>query len=43
MGSSVFPQNIGYNPMGLAGALTYWSAQAIRKTYLKSPGPLVQA
>jgi gluconate 2-dehydrogenase alpha chain len=41
MGSSVFPQNIGYNPMGLAGALAYWSAKAIRTTYLKSPGPLV--
>ena len=43
MGSSVFPQNIGYNPMGLAGALTYWSANAIRTAYLKSPAPLVQA
>jgi gluconate 2-dehydrogenase alpha chain len=43
MGSSVFPQNIGYNPMGLAGALAYWSANAIRTAYLKSPGPLVQA
>jgi gluconate 2-dehydrogenase alpha chain len=40
MGSSVFPQNIGYNPMGLAGALAFWSAKAIRTTYLKSPGPL---
>ena len=43
MGSSVFPQNIGYNPLGLAGALAYWSAKAIRSTYLKMPGPLVQA
>ena len=43
MGSSVFPQNIGYNPMGLAGALAYWSARAIRTVYLKKPGPLVQA
>jgi gluconate 2-dehydrogenase alpha chain len=41
MGSSVFPQNIGYNPMGLAAALAYWSARAIRTAYLKSPGPLV--
>ena len=41
MGSSVFPQNIGYNPLGLAGALAFWSARAIRKTYLNSPGPLV--
>ena len=40
MGSSVFPQGIGYNPMGLAGALAYWSARAIRTAYLKSPGPL---
>jgi gluconate 2-dehydrogenase alpha chain len=43
MGSSVFPQNIGYNPLGLAGALTYWSAGAIRANYLKAPGPLVQS
>ena len=43
MGSSVFPQNIGYNPMGLAGALAYWSARAIRTSYLKAPGPLVSA
>ena len=41
-GSSVFPQNIGYNPLGLAGALAYWSARAIRTDYLKKPGPLVQ-
>ena len=40
MGSSVFPQNIGYNPMGLAGALAYWSAAAIVSNYLKAPGPL---
>ncbi len=43
MGSSVFPQNIGYNPLGLAGALAYWSATAIRTAYLKAPGPLVPA
>jgi gluconate 2-dehydrogenase alpha chain len=43
MGSSVFPQNIGYNPLGLAGALVYWSARAIRTAYLNKPGPLVQA
>jgi gluconate 2-dehydrogenase alpha chain len=29
--------------MGLAGALAYWSANAIRTAYLKSPGPLVRA
>ena len=43
MGEGVFPQNIGYNPLGLVGALAYWSAKAIRTTYLKGPGPLVQA
>jgi len=35
--------NIGYNPLGLVRALTYWSAKAIRTAYLKAPGPLVQA
>jgi gluconate 2-dehydrogenase alpha chain len=40
-GASAFPQNIGYNPTGLLAALTYFSAAAIRDTYLKSPGPLV--
>ena len=43
MGSSVFPQNPGYNPTGTVGALTYWAADAIRNRYLKNPGPLVQA
>lgn len=43
MGASAFPQNIQYNPTGLVGALTYWSAQAIREKYLPNPGPLVQA
>ncbi|QDE31567.1 GMC family oxidoreductase [Shewanella polaris] len=42
MGSSAFPQNIQYNPTGLVGALTYWSAKAIREKYLPNPGPLVQ-
>ncbi|WP_424683664.1 GMC family oxidoreductase [Frateuria sp. YIM B11624] len=40
MGSSVFPQNAGYNPTGTVGALTYWSAAAMKR-YLKNPGPLV--
>jgi gluconate 2-dehydrogenase alpha chain len=40
MGSSAFPQNPGYNPTGTVGALTYWAADAIRKKYLKNPGPL---
>jgi gluconate 2-dehydrogenase alpha chain len=42
-GASAFPQNIGYNPTGLIGGLTYRSVKAIRETYLKNPGPLVQA
>ena len=42
MGSSVFPQNAGYNPTGTVGALTYWAADAIRTRYLKNRGPLVQ-
>ncbi|MDB5955272.1 GMC family oxidoreductase [Ramlibacter sp.] len=43
MGSSAFPQNIGYNPTGLVGALAYFAADAIRTKYLKNPGPLVAA
>ena len=40
-GASAFPQNAGYNPTGTVGALAYWAATAIRKQYLKNPGPLV--
>ncbi|MGI4850154.1 MAG: GMC family oxidoreductase [Janthinobacterium lividum] len=43
VGASVFPVGIGYNPTGLATALTYWSAKAIREQYLKDPRPLVDA
>ncbi len=43
MGATAFPQNAGYNPTTTIGALAYWSAEAIRSRYLKSPGPLVQA
>jgi gluconate 2-dehydrogenase alpha chain len=43
IGSSAFPQNNGYNPTGMVGALAYWAAKAIREQYLKDPGPLVQA
>ncbi len=43
LGSSVFPQNHGYNPTGTVGALAFWAADAIRTQYLKSPGALVQA
>ncbi|TBR40615.1 MULTISPECIES: GMC family oxidoreductase [Dyella] len=42
-GASAFPQNLGYNPTGLIGGLTYWAAKAIRETYLKNPGPMVQS
>jgi gluconate 2-dehydrogenase alpha chain len=40
-GANAFPQNNGYNPTGMVGALTYWAAAAIRGQYLKDPGPLV--
>jgi gluconate 2-dehydrogenase alpha chain len=40
-GANAFPQNNGYNPTGMVGALTYWAAKAIREQYLKSPGALV--
>lgn len=43
LGASAFPQNAGYNPTGTVGALTYWSVEAIKRAYLKSPGPMVQA
>jgi gluconate 2-dehydrogenase alpha chain len=42
-GANAFPQNNGYNPTGMVGALAYWTAKAIREQYLKNPGPLVQA
>jgi gluconate 2-dehydrogenase alpha chain len=40
VGASAFPQNAGYNPTGTVGALAYWAADAIGKSYLKRPGPL---
>jgi len=43
MGACVFPQNAGYNPTGTVGALTFWAAEAIRRRYLRNPGPLVSA
>jgi gluconate 2-dehydrogenase alpha chain len=43
MGSGAFPQNAGYNPTGTVAALAYFSADAIKNQYLKSPGPLVRA
>lgn len=41
LGSSVFPQNAGYNPTAAAAATAYWCADALVKTYLKSPSPMV--
>src|SRR5579859_4846369 len=43
LGSSVFPQNPGYNPTGAAGALAYWAADAIVGKYLKNPSALIPA
>ncbi len=43
MGACAFPQNAGYNPTGTVGALTFWAADAIRKQYLRNPGPLMSA
>ncbi|GAA4340605.1 GMC family oxidoreductase [Pigmentiphaga soli] len=43
VGSGVFPVGLGYNPTGMATALAYWSAKAIREQYLKQPRPLVDA
>ena len=43
LGASAFPQNAGYNPTATVAALAYWAAAAIRGTYLKSPGRLVDA
>jgi gluconate 2-dehydrogenase alpha chain len=42
-GASAFPQNAGYNPTATVGALAFWAADAIKKQYLKNPGPLVHA
>ncbi len=41
IGANAFPQNNGYNPTGMVGALAYWTAKAIRESYLANPGPLV--
>jgi gluconate 2-dehydrogenase alpha chain len=42
-GASAFPNNGGYNPTATVAALTLWAAKAIRETYVKAPGPLVDA
>lgn len=44
VGASAFPHNAGKNPTGTVGALAYWTADAIRSQYLRSPGrALVQS
>lgn len=42
IGANAFPQNAGKNPTGPVGALSYWAADAIKKQYLKDPGPMVR-
>jgi gluconate 2-dehydrogenase alpha chain len=41
VGANVFPHNASYNPTGPVGALAYWTADAIKKRYIKNPGMLV--
>ena len=41
VGANVFPHNASYNPTGPVGALAYWTADAIKKRYIKNPGLLV--
>jgi gluconate 2-dehydrogenase alpha chain len=43
VGASAFPHNSVYNPTGPVGALAYWTADAIKKSYVKNPGPMVSA
>lgn len=40
-GAGTFVQNTQYNPTGLVGGLAYWAADAIRRQYLRNPGPLM--
>lgn len=40
-GASAYPQNVGYNPTAMLGAMAYYSVQAIIDKYLANPGPLV--
>jgi gluconate 2-dehydrogenase alpha chain len=42
VGASAYPQNSSFNPTGTLGALTYWTVDALKNRYLKSPGPLVR-
>jgi gluconate 2-dehydrogenase alpha chain len=41
VGASAFPHNSAYNPTGPLGALTYWTADAIKNRYVKRPGHLI--
>jgi gluconate 2-dehydrogenase alpha chain len=43
VGANAFPHNGAYQPTGLVGALSYWTADAIKNKYMKNPGPLVSA
>lgn len=42
-GGNAFPQNFHNNPTDMIAAFTYFSVAEIIKSYLRSPGPLVQA
>lgn len=42
-GGNAFPQNFQANPTSLIGAMAVWSARKIVDSYVKNPGPLVQA
>ena len=42
-GAGLFPQNAGYNPTNTLAALAYYSADAIKRQYLKTEAPLVHA
>ena len=41
VGANVYPHNSAYNPTGPLGALTYWTADAIKNRYINNPGSLV--
>lgn len=41
MGASVFPHNSAYNPTALVAALSYRTADILKKKYISNPGPLV--
>jgi gluconate 2-dehydrogenase alpha chain len=40
-GAALFPQNSCYNPTGTIGALAYWTSDAVKRDYLRSPGRLI--